>query len=58
MAKKRIPRDVAHRGNPDEIRFFMGLADGYNVVAGKLPETSSQRLAKAKTNGGKKRKIR
>ena len=39
-AKKGIPANVARRGNPDEIRFFMGLADGVNVAGDKLPEPS------------------
>lgn len=38
--KKGIPPDVARRGDPEEIRCFMGLANGLNTSEGELPEPS------------------
>lgn len=54
MPKKGIPADAIRRGNPEEIRYWMGLADGKNVSTNELPDTTTQRLPKDGARGGKR----
>ena len=54
--EKGIPRDVAERGYPDEIRCWMALANGRNISDGKLPQTYSGRLKDDREPRKKRRK--
>ncbi|MDO8581925.1 MAG: hypothetical protein Q7S16_03545 [bacterium] len=36
--KKPIPLDVARRGDPAEVRAWMGLTDGKNIPENELPK--------------------